>query len=182
MPPVFEVLAQVLLPLVILTAPTPQKPDENADFTFNKVEYFHRYTKDNLREFTPKGQSDLKKWTDMFTINDYPTIKDGEALAAAANSVLETYKAHQAIVVRTASVPRTETKPAEHLIVVVFPRPEFMEASFTRFVIDKGVGASLVYSHRIYGSKVGDAMSAWLTSNGEKIEKALMGMPSVPKR
>lgn len=151
-------------------------------FTFMAKEYFPRYAKDNQREFTPRGQSDLKKWTDMVTVNAYPAVTDGEALAKSANSVLETYKAAQAIVVRTDSVPRTDAKPAEHLIVVLFPRKEFIEAAFARFVLIDGVGASMVYSHRIYGAKVGDAMSNWLKSNGEKVENALMAMPPVPKK
>jgi hypothetical protein len=31
-----------------------------------------------------------------------------------------------------------------------------------------------VYSHRIYGEKVGDQMSAWLNDNGAKMERTLM--------
>lgn len=178
---IFELLAPFVLPLALCVAPDPQAKDAKPAFSFDKVEFFHRYTKGNLHEFTPKGQSDLAKWTDMFTINDYPNVKDGEALARSANAVLETYKANKAVVVRTNSVPRTATKPAEHLIVVLFPRPEFIEAAFTRFLLDKGAGASLVYSHRIYGSKAGDAMSAWLKDNGERVEKALMAVPGVPK-
>lgn len=176
-----ETLVLLALPVTLCAASESQGADSKAAFTFDKVEYFHRYTKGHLHEFTPKGQSDLKKWTDMFTINDYPAVKDGEALAKSANSVLETYMANQAMVVRTDSVPRTPTKPAEHLIVVLFPRKEFIEVAFTRFLLDKEVGASLVYSHRIYSAKAGDAMSEWLKANGERIERALMAIPGVPK-
>lgn len=170
--------AMMLLVLVFVGSQASKRVDP---VLFNGVSYVYRYTKGNLHEFTPKSQTDLKTWTDMFTINDYPTVKDGEGLAAKANAVLETYKSAEAKVVRINSVPRTAKKPAEYLIVVLFPRPTFIEASFARFVINGGVGASMVYSHRIYGAKVGDAMSKWLLANGEKIEKALMAMPSVPK-
>lgn len=166
----------LLLPFAFIGDPEPA-----AAFKFLGIDYFHRYTKDNLHEFTPKDQPDLEKWVDMVTINDYPKITDGEGLAKGANGVLEAYKAKKAIVVRTDSVPRTEKKPAEHLIVVLFPQPKFIEASFARFVMDKGKGASVVYSHRIYGTKAGDAMSKWLQANGERIEKALMALPAVPK-
>lgn len=147
---------------------------------FNGGTYVHRYSKGNLHEYTPKSQPDLKKWTDMFTINDYPQVKDGEGLASMANTVLENYKNAKAMVVRTNSLPRTPTKFAEHLIVVLFPQPTFIEAAFARFAMNGKQGASLVYSHRIYGTKAGDAMSTWLKSNGEKVEKALVAMP-VPK-
>jgi len=167
--------------VTLFAASGAQGADAKAAFTFDKVEYFHRYTKGSLHEFTPKGQSDLKKWTEMFTINDYPAVKDGDALARSASSVLETYKANQAMVVRTDSVPSTPAKPAEHLVVVLFPRKEFIEVAFTRFLLDKDAGASLVYSHRIYGTKAGNVMSEWLKKNGERIEKALMAIPGVPK-
>lgn len=149
--------------------------------TFGQQTYIHRYSKGNLHEFTPKAQSNLKKWTDMVSINDYPDAKDGGGLAGKANAVLENYKAAKAVVVRTDSKPRTDKKPAEHLIVVLFPQPDFIEAAFARFVMNNGVGASVVYSHRIYGKKAGDAMSKWLLANGEKTEKELMALPSVPK-
>ncbi len=159
-------------------------PFQGSSFAFQGKGYVHRYSKGDLHEFTPKAQPDLKKWTDMITLNLYRKITDGEGLAKAANSVLETYKANKAVVVRTNSVPRTADKAAEYLIVVLFPRPDFIEASFARFQMRGGMGTSLVYGHRIYGKKAGDAMSAWLQKNGEPIEKQLMGLknyPSVPK-
>jgi hypothetical protein len=43
-----------------------------------------------------------------------------------------------------------------------------------------GQGCSIVYSHRIYGEKIGDQMSAWLSANGMKVEKALMEWSAIP--
>lgn len=154
---------------------------ETVAFTFNGLSYVHRYSRGTLHEFTPKGQKDLTKWTEMVTVNVYGDVKDGEGLASKANAVLENYKANKAMVVRTDSVPRTPTRPAEHLIVVLFPQPQFIEAAFARFRMADGKGVSVVFSHRVYGTKAGDAMSAWLQKNGEKVEKALMAMKSVPK-
>jgi len=165
-----------LLPMLLIAA-TNQTPTAQPAFSFNGQPYIHRFTKGNLHEFTPKAQTKLDKFTDMVTINVYPDAKDGDGLAAAANSVLETYKANKAMVVKTSSVPRTDKRPAEHLIVVLFPRPTFIEASFARFGLGKACGGSLVYSHRIYGAKVGDKMSKWLGTNGPKVEKALLAMP-----
>ncbi|MEI8282078.1 MAG: hypothetical protein WCG75_06720 [Armatimonadota bacterium] len=151
------------------------------DFTFAGATYVARYSKGNLHEFTPKDQPDLKKFTDMVTINDYAAVTDGDALAKTANSVLETYKANKAVIVKTNSVARTDKKPAEHLIVALFPQSTFIEASFARFMLSEGKGVSVVYSHRIYGKKAGDAMSKWLLKNGEAREKELMKLSSVPK-
>ena len=42
---------------------------KQAAFSFANAQYFHRYTKDDLYEFTPDGQTNLDAWTDMVTIN-----------------------------------------------------------------------------------------------------------------
>jgi len=52
--------------------------------------------------------------------------------------------------------------------------------AFARFKLVNGVGCSIVYSHRIYGEKVGDKMSAWLNDNGPKMEKMLMEWNNIP--
>ncbi len=166
----------ITLAIALLVLPVAEK----VSFTFAGAGYVHRYSKDNLHEYTPNGKPDLKSWADMVTINDYPSVKTGDDLAKSANSVLETYKDHKAVVVRTNSLPRTDKREAEHLIVVLFPTPDFIEAAFARFVIVGGQGHSVVYSHRIYGKKAGPAMSTWLQKSGESTEKALMAM-SLPK-
>ena len=154
-------------------------PPEQA-FAFRDVGYFHRWSKDDQHEFTPKKQEDLNKWSDMITVNGYPDVSDGEGLAATANAVLENYKNAQARVLKTRSIPRATGRPAEHLIAVVFTRPNFIEVAFARFKLVDGNGFSFVYSHRIYGEEIGDQVSTWLKANGEEVEKALMEWSSMP--
>ena len=159
----------------MIAAPASGKPA----FTFRNTEYFHRWSQNTQHEFTPAKQEDLKAWSDMITVNLYPDAKDGDALAARANSTLENYKSAKAMVLNTRSIPRTADQPAEHFIAVVFPQPAFIEVAFARFKLVDGVGSSTVYSHRIYGEKAGDAMSAWLKANGPDAEKALMEWNSI---
>ena len=183
-------LLRILLSLALAGSAVPVRegfaaePSSKRAFVFGDVGYFHRWSKSEQHEFTPENQEDLNKWSDMITINGYPNVDDGERLAATANAVLENYKKAQAKVLKTRSVPRTKDRPAEHLIAVVFARPNFIEAAFARFKLVDGKGFSFVYSHRIYGEKIGDEMSAWLKANGEEVEKALMewnSMPSPPR-
>jgi len=157
------------------------RKEKAAAFSLAGVKYLHRFTKDDQHEYTPEGQEDLQAWTDMTTIHYYRKAKDGEALAATANAVLENYKANRAKVVKTDSVPKTRDKPAEHLIVVIFGRPEFLEVVFARFRMHDGVGTAVIYSHRVYGNKVGNEMSAWLEKNGPDTEKNLMKWDAMPK-
>ena len=149
-------------------------------FVFGGVSYFQRWSMNDQHEFTPEGQEDLEKWSDMITMNVYSNAHDGDALAAKANAVLENYKSHNGTVLRTNSVPRTPDRPAEHFIAVVFGRSNFIEVAFARFKLMDGAGCSIVYSHRIYGEKVGDQMSAWLKDNGPKMEKMLMEWNNIP--
>jgi hypothetical protein len=149
-------------------------------FVFDGVGYLHRWSMNHQHEFTPEGQKDLEKWSDMITMNVYPDAHDGEALATKANAVLENYKSHKGRVLRTSSIPRTPKQPAEHFIAVVFGRPNFIEVAFARFKMVDSLGCSIVYSHRIYGEKIGDQMSTWLKTNGAKKEKVLMEWSDIP--
>lgn len=162
------------------STPATKPRAEISSLKFQGVEYLHRWSKDDQHEFTPKEQTNLEQWTDMVTINHYRTVTDGEGLAATANAVLENYKKSRAIVVRTDSVPRTPDKPAEYLIVVLFPQPGFIEAAFARFKFVRGVATSAVYSHRLYGQKIGEQMSGWLKANGPLVERALRDWNDIP--
>jgi len=167
-----------------VTGSMPQsadKKDKVAAFSFAGVRYFHRFTTGDQHEYTPAGQEDLKAWTEMVTLLSYREVKDGETLAAKANAVLENYKINKAVVVKTDSVPRTAQKPAEHLIVVIFGRPEFLEAVFSRFKMHEGFGTAVIYSHRIYGTAVGEEMRSWLAKNGASTEANLMKWDAMPK-
>ncbi len=155
-------------------------PAPKRAFVFREVSYFHRWSQNEQHEFTPEKQEDLNKWSDMITVNGYPKVSEAEGLAATANAVLENYKNHQAKVLKTDSVPQIADRPAEHFIAVFFTRPNFIEVAFARFKLVEGKGFSFVYSHRIYGEEIGDQMGAWLKTNGEEVEKALMEWKSMP--
>lgn len=61
----------------------PQAADGKAKveaFSFARVKYFHRFTKDDQHEYTPEGQEDLNAWADMVTINLYRKAKDALAI------------------------------------------------------------------------------------------------------
>ena len=138
------------------------------------MNYFERWSKNDQREFTPDKQEDLERWTDMMTLNGYPDVHDGEALATRANAVLENYKSNRGKILKTDSVPRTNDRPAEHVIVVRFVRSGFVEIAFARFKLGAKKGHSFVYSHRFYGDKADAQSNAWMAANGAEVEEALM--------
>lgn len=176
----------IFVVLAVVSSLLQAKENDAADssskraFVFGKVDYFHRWSQDEQHEFTPAQQEDLEKWSDMITVNGYPDVTDGEELATRANAVLDNYKNHQAKVLKTRSVPRTPEQPAEHLITVLFTRPDLVEVAFARFKLLDGKGCSLVYSHRFYGGEAEDQMEAWLSTHGQAIETTLMEWNSIP--
>lgn len=171
---ILVLVSYALLRLCSSAAAQGDAPAKAAAFSFADVEYQHRYSYQDLHEFTPLDQPDLKRWSDMLTINYYPAVTDGEGLATVANAVLGNYKANGGRVIRTNSVPMTKETPAEHLIVVLFRRPDFAEATFIRFQLNADTGASTTYSRREYGEKCGEVIGEWLKTKGLATEKVLM--------
>ncbi len=125
------------------------------------------------------GDDDLTRWRDMVTINTHQAVRDGEQLAALANTVVSNYQKHGKIV-RTDSKPRTPQRPAEHFIAAILGNPGLLEAVFARVVLIDGVAAVAVYSHRIYGKEAAASMGEWLKANGPSIEKTLMAWDTIP--
>ena len=160
--------------LVFFLVATALAKDEPSAFSFQHVDYFHRWSSGTQHEFTPAKQEDLDHWTQMITINAYPGVDDGEKLAGAASAVLGNYRSHSGKILKTSSVPATEKQPAEHFIAVLFSRPGFAEVAFARFKLVDGQGHSFIYSHRIYGESAADEMNGWVKANGEKTENALL--------
>ena len=125
-------------------------PAEATTLTFGGKTYLHRWSKNGQNEYTPPSDPDLDRWRDMVTINVNESVRDGEQLAAMANSILANYQKHGKIV-RTDSKPRTPQHPAEHLIVALLGNATLLEAAFARIMLIDGVGVVAVYSHRDYG-------------------------------
>lgn len=160
--------------LLFLLVASAFAKDQTPAFKFRETDYFHRWSSGTQHEFTPARQEDLDHWTDMITINVYPNVGDAEKMAGAANAVLGNYKSHGGKILKTSSVPATSDRPAEHFIAVLFSRADFAEAAFAHFKLVGGKGHSFVYSHRVYGEKAIDELTAWVKANGDKTEKALL--------
>ena len=150
-----------------------------ARIDFGGQEFVHRWSKDGQHEFTPPDEPDLKKWTRMVTIIVHEKVKNGEDLAKLANAVLGNYE-RVGKVVRTDSKPRTSTSEAEHLIVVIFGRPGFVEAALARVKLVAGTGTVTVYSRREYGDTAKKTIGDWLIQNGTPVETTLMTWEKMP--
>jgi hypothetical protein len=150
-----------------------------SSLSFGGQRYWHRFSAGGQHEFTPEGQSNLTTWRDMVTLNVHESVRNGDQLADLANGVLANYR-RAGRVIRTASKPRTEARPAEHLIVALLPAPDLVEAVLARVVLVDGVGVVVVHSHRAYGARAADSAGDWLAANGPAVETTLMAWSVKP--
>jgi hypothetical protein len=146
---------------------------------FGGQDFVHRWSKDGQHEYTPPEETDLKKWRHMVTIIVHEKVKNGDDLAKLANAVLGNYE-RVGKVVRTDSKPRTSATEAEHLVVVIFGRPGFVEAALARVKLVAGVGTVTVYSRREYGDSAKKTIGDWLIQNGTPVETTLMTWEKMP--
>lgn len=163
--------------LAVLSA--PGQADEPLVIDFHGQDFIHRWSQAGQHEFTPEGQLDLAAWQEMITLNVRDEVTNEEALASLANGVLNVYQKHGQVI-RTASVPRSDSQSTEHLAIAVMGSPEFIEAAFARFVFREGRGVIIVYSHRTYGDGANDAMVTWLQTNMTSSESRLMSWSALP--
>jgi hypothetical protein len=150
-------------------------------FVFADTRFFHVFAKDDQHEYTPLGQKDLKKWTDMVTIQFYREAKDHAGLTKTAQAVLEKYQAAKAVIVKNEKVVEKPDAGAEQLIVARFAQLDFHETVFARFRVHDGAGMAVIYGHRIYGKEVENQMTEWFDQNKNRIEKSLLQWNDMPK-
>lgn len=157
--------------------------DEKPAFQFKETNFYFRWTNGKLFEFTPSGQANLNTYSDMVSVLVYRDVKTPDNLAAQANAVLQNYKDHNGVVLKTSSVPVTSEKPAEHFLAVMLADEGVVEGTFARFMLLGGMGYAVLYAHRIYGPVLHDnseALGKWENANGPAVEDALMKFVSVP--
>ena len=175
-----SVAGALAIGITAAAAQSPGMPQAKAtSLNFGGKTYVHRWSKDGQNEYTQPSEPDLDRWRDMVTINVHASVRDGDQLAAMANSILANYQKHGKIV-RTDSKPRTPQHPAEHLIVALLGNASLLEAAFARIMLSDGVGVVAVYSHRVYGKDAAAPMGEWLQTNGPSIEKTLMSWDKIP--
>ncbi|CAK6696184.1 hypothetical protein VB734_01520 [Synechococcus sp. BA-124 BA4] len=176
-------VAQGLRPLPVWSQAVESDPAAAASrgdsLSFGGQRYWHRFTAGGQHEFTPEGQGNLTTWRDMVTLNVHESVRNGDQLAGLANGVLANYR-RAGRVIRTASRPRTDARPAEHLIVALLQAPGLVEAVLARVVLVDGVGVVVVRSHRAYGARAADSAGDWLAANGPTLETSLMAWSVTP--
>ena len=123
---------------------------------FSNTKYFLRSSKDGQYVFTPRGQEDPKRWTDLITLNYYPQITEGKKLAAKAIAWWEYFRSRRIFLMRLNYVPRIDQMNAADdalytlLTLRAKPYNDYDEFTFTALRVIEGIGTASSYSHREY--------------------------------
>ncbi|HEY4247097.1 MAG TPA: hypothetical protein VGM64_09590 [Lacunisphaera sp.] len=123
---------------------------------FSNTKYFLRSSKDGQYVFTPRGQEDPKRWTDLITLNFYPEITEGKSLAAKAIAWWEYFRSRRIFLMGLNYVPRVDQMNAAsdslYTLVAIRAKPynDYDEFNFTAIRMTGGNGAASTYSHREY--------------------------------
>jgi hypothetical protein len=167
---------------LVSTAGLSSQTAATPELQFNGTGYFFRWTNDRLFEFTPRGQEDLDKWTEMVSVVADREANSPDKLAGWANGLLGGYKAKHGLL-RTNSIPATPQDPAQYFIAGILMATGVVECVFNRFLLMHDVGYDFIYSHRYYGAdmKQNTAQAVdWIKANGPAIESAVMKFAPVP--
>ena len=178
----------LLLSLTLITSATALgsvnaqqlEAKESSTIAFDSQEYQYQWSNQDLHEFTPNAQSVNAQWIDMMTVNYYPMVSSVKDLGIVADAVLSNYKNNGGIVLGFESIAATDNKPAEYIIGVVFGAPDAAEFAMVKFQLHDGVGASVAYAHREYGTDVGGVINDWMEANATRIQDKMTTFSDFP--
>jgi hypothetical protein len=163
-----------------------EEDKEPFSITFNQESYFLRFSdpKANMYEFTPAGQEDLSKWTDMLTINIHPKVNNLKKLKRLKDRISKNYRAYGGIDLRVIAKP-LEGKPetySRYLILVIFVREDFVEFVQSRLELIDGKATHIIYGQRIYGPLAAFQIDSWRKEVGPKTLYQLLIFDDIPTR
>jgi hypothetical protein len=154
---------------------------------FSNTKYFLRSSKDGQYVFTPRGQEDPKRWTDLITLNFYPEITEGKSLAAKAIAWWEYSRSRRIFLMRLNYVPRIDQMNAANdalytlLTLRAKPYNDYDEFTFTALRVIGGIGTASSYSHREYRTAPMsmERCFAWGQKNESLVGEAWFGWDGV---
>lgn len=143
--------------------------------TFEGTDFLFRWTNGGQREYTPAGQEDLLKWTEMISLVRYEDADTRDRMAQIANNVVDIYSKNGKIL-KVDAIQATPEKPAIYFIAAALGDPESLELALARLQLVENGGMAAVYSYRIFGTdpQRDHEASTWLDRNLVSKEQALM--------
>jgi len=137
---------------------------------FAGIKYYLRAHQNDQYIFTPSGQENLGRWTDMITLAYDPKVTEGKQLAEKAITWWQLNRDARVHFVQINYVPRLDQIPARgdalYLTATVLDRPnhDFDEFAYTTIRLVEGKATTARYSHREYrtGFSSPERTTAWV--------------------
>ena len=145
---------------------TGDAPPVSLTFTFDRQNYVNRWSKSGQNEFTPTSEKDLNKWNDMMTVSIFKHLTNLQGVKAASVATQGLYKSAGVLLDTTNRKKADQSEDYLLVGLIEDPNKAYTEIAFTRFMLVKGHGQSIVYSHRIYHSGPDKAVvDSWLATH-----------------
>jgi hypothetical protein len=140
---------------------------------FAGIKYYLRTHQKDRYTFTPAGQENLERWTDMITLAYDPKVTEGKQLAEQAVAWWQFNRDARARFWHINYVPRLDQMPARanalYLTATILARPDhdYDEFAYTTIRLVGGIAATARYSHREYrtGPSSDERSGTWMKEN-----------------
>lgn len=130
--------------------------------TLAGVTYLPRWNSATQFEYTPTGQEDLKRWSEMITFVDVPGLTSSGRLIQYRDA-LRANSSKDGAVLGEQCVPSDEA-PRECWLSTALKGDGFVETTISRITTVNGAGLVAIFAHREYGPQAADKATAWLRS------------------
>jgi len=148
--------------------------------TFDEQEYALRSVEEAVVTLNPPAQISDDKWKDLLAISYYPNAQDTGDLREIADGLQEDIRA-QGRVIRALEAKNEDGEVLGYLVIGMLKKPDFMEATMNRLLLEEGEGVMITYQRRFYSRGQAVKIVEWFQENGFRLEKALLMMDPVPQ-
>lgn len=130
--------------------------------------YHHRYSEGALHEYTPAGQDDLDRYSDLVTLLPSPEGMTSTDLERFTAGMVDVHRSRGGDVLSRACEAAAATHAAQCTVMVMFVHSTYVEAAVARHMAMRdGIGA-VSFSHREYGPDARRRVVAWIDSDAGK--------------
>lgn len=148
--------------LACLPAAAPASPPS---LEFAGTTWHLRWQQGGLLEYTPDGQGDLDRFSDMLSLLPAPAGLGPDDLEAYSRKMAATYENRDGRVLSRQCEPATARHVADCTLLVGFAGESHVELALVRYLALRAGLVAFSLSHREYGDGAEKRAQAWMASS-----------------
>lgn len=153
-----------LLALAFAVAPLAAAAAPPSKVRIGETVYEHRWSDGDFHEFTPTGQDDLDRYSEMITLPPSPAGRTAADLERYTDEKATTTRTRGGEVLSQRCEPATPTHVPDCTLLVVYAKPDHVELAVSKHMAAAGTIVPVLFAHREYGEGAGQRAQAWMAS------------------